>query len=394
MTAVTADVVVIGGGLHGCSAALNMARRGLSVVVIEKDFVGRHASSANAGGVRTLGRDPREITLSLASLDLWHQIESIVGSDCGFQASGQLRLAETPEALARLQRRVDMLTSQGFDHEEIIGADEVYDILPGLRPGCVGGLICRRDGSANPLATMQAYRAVVLAAGVDLHEGIAATGATRSGGTWTVTTSAGAFEAPVIVNCAGAWADRVAAWIGDMVPVTAVAPCAMITSRMPPSLGPVVSTESRPLSLKQFENGTVLISGSLRGVADRNTNVAAIKLAPFAARAATVLELFPAMQGAQAVRFWAGIEAATPDGSPIIGPSAAAEGAFHAFGFNGHGFELGPGCGAVIAELVTTGSTNMPIAGLEVDRFEADPGVADGARRDPIEQGVDHAAST
>lgn len=393
MTGTTADVVVIGGGLHGCSAALNLAQRGLSVVMIEKDFVGRHASSANAGGVRTLGRDPREITLSLASLDLWHQIESVVGADCGFEASGQLQLAETPEDLADLRQRSDKLKSLGFDHEEIIGSDEVYDILPGLRPGCVGGLICRRDGSANPLAAMRAYRAAVLAAGIDLREGVSATGANRSSGTWSVTTSAGAFEAPVIVNCAGAWADQVAGWIGDEVPVSAVAPSAMITSRVPQSLGPVVSCASRPLSLKQFENGTVLISGSLRGVADRNTNVAEIRLAPFAARAATVLDLFPAMKGTQAVRFWAGIEATTPDGSPIIGPSAAAEGAFHAFGFNGHGFELGPGCGAVIAELVTTGSTNMPIAGLEVDRFERTAANTESASCDPTERGVDYAAS-
>ena len=75
MSTATADVIVVGGGLHGCSAAINIARSGLSVIVIEKDFVGRHASSSNAGGVRTLGRDPREIPLSLMSLDMWHSIE-------------------------------------------------------------------------------------------------------------------------------------------------------------------------------------------------------------------------------------------------------------------------------------------------------------------------------
>ena len=79
------------------------------------------------------------------------------------------------------------------------------------------------------------------------------------------------------------------------------------------------------------------------------------------------------MSGAQVVRFWAGIEAITPDGSPVIGPGAAEEGVFHAFGFNGHGFELGPACGAVIAELVATGSTNTPIIGLEIDRFQSTP---------------------
>lgn len=371
MGAGTADAIVIGGGLHGCSAAINMAGRGLSVIVIEKDFVGRHASSSNAGGVRTLGRDPREIPLALMSLELWHAIDTIVGEDCGFDAGGQLRLAETEEDLETLKARAAGVRDLGYDHEEIIGTDELYEILPELRPGCVGALFCRRDGSANPLYAMRAYRRAVIAAGVALHEGTAATGAQRRDGAWHVATTGGDFHAPVLVNCAGAWADRVAAWTGDRVPMTAAAPSAMITSRVPPCLGPVVSSAARPLSLKQLENGTVLISGALRGVADRDANSAVIRLAPFAARAATVLDLFPAMAGAQVVRFWAGIEAITPDGSPVLGPGASEEGVFHAFGFNGHGFELGPGCGAVIAELVATGSTNTPIAGLEVDRFQS-----------------------
>lgn len=378
MTAVTADAIVIGGGLHGCSAALNLARRGLKVVVIEKDFVGRHASSANAGGVRTLGRDPREIPLALAALDLWHGIEALVGDRCGFEASGQLRIAETEDDLATLRERVRDLRDLGFDHEQIVDASALYQMLPQLRPGCVGGLICRRDGSANPLATMRAYRQTVLRAGVDLREGVSATGARRQAGIWRVRTDSGAFEAPAIVNCAGAWADRVAAWIGDAVPLTSAAPSAMITTRMPSCIGPVVSCTSRPLSLKQLANGTVLISGRLRGVADRDSNQARVLLRDFAIRAATTLDLFPVMKAAQVVRFWAGIEALTPDGSPVIGPSAVAEGAYHAFGFNGHGFELGPGCGAVIAELVATGSTNMPLTGLEVDRFGPDA-VADVA---------------
>ena len=62
----TADVIVIGGGLHGCSAALHLARRGISVIVLEKDYVGRHASGVNAGGVRRLGRDPAEVPISVA----------------------------------------------------------------------------------------------------------------------------------------------------------------------------------------------------------------------------------------------------------------------------------------------------------------------------------------
>lgn len=369
MPLAAADAVIVGAGLHGCSAALNLRRRGYSVVLLEKDHLGRHASSANAGGVRTLGRDPGEIALSLISLDLWHGLEQLVGGDCEFRASGQLRLAENDADLEKLRSRVALLAGHGFDHEEIIDTDEVYALLPDLRPGCVGGLICRRDGSANPLATMRAYRAAVLAAGVSLHEGVAATGARRAGGTWTVETDSGPVAARFLVNCAGAWADIVAGWVGDTVPLTPTSLAAMITGRVPLRIAPVVSTASRPLSLKQFDNGTVLISGTLHGTADRARNRADIHLAPFIDRVATVLDLFPGLHRAQGVRFWGGIEAMTPDGLPIVGPGAAEEGVFHAFGFCGHGFEMGPACGAAIAELVATGATNMPIGALGVGRF-------------------------
>jgi sarcosine oxidase subunit beta len=75
------------------------------------------------------------------------------------------------------------------------------------------------------------------------------------------------------------------------------------------------------------------------------------------------------MRSATIMRAWAGIEARMPDDIPVIGPSAASEGIYHQFGFCGHGFQLGPGVGALMAELVATGATNLPIAPFRVDRF-------------------------
>src|ERR1700690_1818760 len=77
------DVLVIGGGLHGSSSAFHLARRGVSVTVLEADYVGRHASGVNAGGVRTLGRSVPEIPLALMSREIWHDIADTVGDDCG-----------------------------------------------------------------------------------------------------------------------------------------------------------------------------------------------------------------------------------------------------------------------------------------------------------------------
>jgi sarcosine oxidase subunit beta len=85
--------------------------------------------------------------------------------------------------------------------------------------------------------------------------------------------------------------------------------------------------------------------------------------------ARTVWDLFPVMRGAHIVRCWAGIEARMPDDIPVIGPCSTSDGVFHAFGFSAHGFAFGPIVGAIIAELVTGGKTNLPIAPFRIDRF-------------------------
>jgi sarcosine oxidase subunit beta len=82
------DVLIIGGGLHGSSSAFHIARRGVNVTVLEADYVGRHASGVNAGGVRTLGRPLPEIPLALMSREIWHNIVDTIGDDCRFRGVG------------------------------------------------------------------------------------------------------------------------------------------------------------------------------------------------------------------------------------------------------------------------------------------------------------------
>ena len=113
------DVIVIGGGLHGCSAALHLARRGARVTVIEKDHVGRHASGVNAGGVRRLGRHLAEVPLAVAAMELWHRIGDLVDDDCGFESHDQVKVAENEAELSALRARVDELRRLGFTHEEL-----------------------------------------------------------------------------------------------------------------------------------------------------------------------------------------------------------------------------------------------------------------------------------
>src|SRR5205085_30725 len=271
----TADVIVIGGGIHGCSTALHLAMRGIRVTLLEKDYPGRHSSGVNAGGVRQLARHLAEVPISVFSMSLWEHIVDLVDDDCGFVSHGQVLIA------------------------------------------------------AN----------------------------------------ASEFEAPKIVNAAGAWADRIAAAVGDPVPLQVIAPMLMITAPVTHFIDPVVILRSRKLSFKQFANGTVMIGGGHLAQPYRDENRSEIDWRKLSDSAETVWELFPVMRNATIVRAWAGIEARMPDDIPVIGPSASADGIYHQFGFSAHGFQLGPGVGALVAELIVAGATNLPIAPFRVDRF-------------------------
>ena len=364
-----ADVILIGAGIHGCSTALHLARRGLCVIVIEKDYAGRHSSGVNAGGVRQLARHVAEIPLSIASMEMWERIASIVDDDCGFEAHGQVLVAETAQELAGFAERVADLRARGFTHEELIDAKELKRLVPAVSDSCPGGIVSRRDGAADPFRTTQAFRKAAAKAGAKFHQGVAVTGLRRDGTLWRIETTAGVFEAPKVVNAAGAWADRIAATVGEPVPMEVIAPMLMITSRVPAFIRPVVILRSRKLSFKQFPNGTVMIGGGHCGRPIRDDNLSILDWAKLRDSARTVWELFPVMRRADIVRAWAGIEARMPDDIPVIGPSRTSEGLFHQFGFSAHGFQLGPATGATVAELVVSGQTNMPIAAFDIGRF-------------------------
>ena len=368
MSLKTADAVIIGGGLHGCSAALQLARRGLSVIVVEKDYVGRHASGVNAGGVRRLGRHPAELPLADASIKLWHDIESLVDDDCGFRRSLQVKVAENEEDMRKLEARAALVRELGFKHEITVGHNDLRTILPAASHHCVGALVVQGDGSANPYRTTMAFKRAAMASGARIIEGIRVAGVERRGGSWRVTTSGGVIDSAMLVNCAGAWGDVVASALGEPVPLTACAPMLMISARMPQFTDAVVGLASRKLSFKQFDNGTVMMGGGYRGLAERESNTTVLDMTALGQNARAARDLFPVMREARIVRAWAGIEGFLPDELPVVGLGRK-PGTFHAFGFSAHGFQLGPIIGGIIADLVIEGRTSLPIEPFRIDRF-------------------------
>ncbi|WYX61682.1 FAD-dependent oxidoreductase [Achromobacter xylosoxidans] len=168
----SAAVIIIGGGLHGSSAALHLARAGVPALVIEKNYVGRHASGVNAGGVRTLARHLAEVPLALASRELWYRIGELVDDDCGFEQHGQVRVAENEADAAALRARLATMQQHGYTHEQWIDRDELLAMIPALAPTVRGGLIARDDAAADPYRTTLAFRRKAASLGARFLEGV------------------------------------------------------------------------------------------------------------------------------------------------------------------------------------------------------------------------------
>jgi sarcosine oxidase subunit beta len=369
VSAVALEAVVIGGGIHGLSAALHLARGGCKVLVLERAWAGRHASGATAAGVRTLRRDFAEVPLALEAMDMWHRMSQIVGDDCGFRPHGQICVAETPRHFAAIEERAALARQHGYSHEEIIDRAELRRLVPALSPHCVGAIMVRRDGHADPHRTLAAFRRSAVEAGVDIREGVGVTAIERRGSDWVVIADSYRVVTPVIVNAAGAWAARIAAMVGDCIALGSKASMMIVTEPVAPLVSPVVSVLGRSLSFKQTDRGTVLIGGGLQGRGDLDHQQAFVDMAVLAKGAKAAVDLFPAVRDLRIARTWAGLEAKTTDLLPVIGPSPNAPGVVHVFGFSGHGFQLVPVVGAAVAELVIHGATGRPIGAFRAARL-------------------------
>ncbi len=365
-----ADVLIIGGGIQGCATAYHLAKSGASVILLEKDYIARHASGVNAGGVRLLGRDMAEVALSKAAMQLWHGLDNELGADTGFRATGLINIAADDADLQKLKARETIMRAAGYRHERIIDRDELRSRLPHVSANCMGGVISELDGHAIPYKTTNAFRLAAEHHGARILESTELIALRQVGPRWIASSTLGQVEAETVVNCCGAWADRVAMMIGDNVPLSHGAPMLMITARMPQFAGPVVGAVSRQLSFKQFENGTVLIGGGAKGFADRAGNSTRLDYAKLAEASRTTIEFFPIMARAAINRMWAGLEAYMPDNLPVIGPAMNADHAFHAFGFSAHGFQLGPIVGKVMANLVLTGRCDFDLTPFRIDRYD------------------------
>ena len=365
-----ADVIIIGAGLMGSAAALWLGREGKKVLLLEKEHSPCHASAVNAGGVRRLNRALEEIPLSVAAMELWHRIAAIVGSDCEFEPVGQVRIAPDDSAMALFEERVNQVRAMGFRHEELATAEEINRLVPAYGGPCSGGIVARDDGHAQPAKTLRAFFNAACASGAHPVTRCRITDIAPGENGFAVQSKDGRrFRSELVLNCAGAWGNRIAALGDDHLPIKPEALSMMVTARMPKFIKPVIGVHGRKLSFKQPANGTVVIGGAHRAKLDWDREKAVMDFSEMKQSARTVLEYFPIMKQATVVRCWAGIEGMMSDGLPAIGESPNTPGLFHICGFSAHGFQLSPMVGRVAADLVMGRKPEVSIDAFSVSRF-------------------------
>ncbi len=170
------------------------------------------------------------------------------------------------------------------------------------------------------------------------------------------------------MNAAGAWANTVAGWFGESVSLVPEVPQVMVTEPAPYRFQPVLGVVGGDLYFRQIPRGNVIFGGGQgRANADHTRSNPLPEVA--AGAAAEAVRIVPEIRHLNIIRTWTGVDGDTEDGSPIVGPSTTTPGLFHAFGFCGHGFQLGPGVGAVLAELLIDGRSDTDIHGLGIARF-------------------------
>ena len=177
-----------------------------------------------------------------------------------------------------------------------------------------------------------------------------------------------------LLNCAGAWAGKLAAQFGDIVPMESGHPEMAVTEPLPVFMDFSLGVEGGGVYARQVARGNCIIGGG-RGYAidDQRSRVKRDGLASLMQQ---TVKLLPILRGAHIIRTWSGTEGYLPDRLPVIGPSASTPGLFHAFGFAGAGFQLGPAVGAVLADLVRDGQSATPIEAFSLSRFSSSAATA------------------
>lgn len=368
MRRIRTEVAIVGGGIVGGSAALFLRRMGIGVVLVERDFCGSRSSGVNYGGVRRQGRPLNQLPLSQRAHGLWAQLRELVGTDAEYLRTGHLKIARSEADLASLEAYREQV--RDFDLGlQMLPARVLRVRCPWLGPVALGASLCPEDGQANPRLVSPAFALAARRQGAQVLEQTRIDEAGHDGASFVLRSGdAVEIRSDCLLNCAGAWAGHIAAQFGEAVPMHAGHPVMAVTEPLPVFMDLSLGVEGGGVYARQVARGNCVIGGSQGYALDELR--ARPQRAGMARLMQQTLELLPPLRHAHIIRTWSGTEGYLPDRQPIIGPSTTTPGLFHAFGFAGGGFQLGPAVGAVLADLVRAGRTETPIEAFSLSRFQ------------------------
>ncbi|MGX1787150.1 NAD(P)/FAD-dependent oxidoreductase [Bosea sp. NPDC055332] len=378
----TTDVAIIGGGLIGAWTAFFLARRGQRVILLEKGVIGAQSSGVNFGNLRLQGRFPGQYPLSLRSQALWEDFAALIGEDCEFEQTGHLYLAYDDEEQARLEGYAQVSESYGLAIERI-GPAELKRRWPWLGEGAIAATFSGRDATANPRLATPAVTRAAARHGAVIRENTRVSAVDRAGDGFMLTLANGErLSCGALVNSAGAWALEIAETFGETAPVFPAGPPQFVTEPFPYLIGPSVQAIDGSVIFRQIPRGNIILAGYPRTAADPVNNRAPVPPAKTLAAMRALARVVPMLAQCHVIRVWSGIEAYLPDMIPVIGPSGTTPNLFHAFGFCGHGFQIGPGVGLCLSEMIVDGATQTPLEPFSIARFRTAATVSEKFRRE------------
>ena len=368
----TADVVIIGGGCMGASAAYHLARNGVrDVVLVEREpMLGMGSTGRNAGGVRHQFANEANVRFSIESIRLIERFEEEVGYPVDFHQDGYLFLLSNDADAVDFKRNAEMQRRLGVQVEQL-SPEDAKRLAPGLEvDGVIGATFCARDGIADPNGVTMGFARGAQTAGVEICRDTEVTGIkVEAGRAAAVETTRGAISTRVVVNAAGPYARDIGKMAGLDVPV--------LPYRRHIFISEPISAGAPASRIMVIDFATTFYfhregAGILFGMADvdepssYNTTVSWELLEKLTQVAVGRL---PVLGDAGIAHAWAGLYEMTPDGMPIIGPAPGVEGFYVIAGFSGHGFQHSPAAGRVLAELIARGASDEYAAVFSFDRF-------------------------
>ncbi|HEX6131088.1 MAG TPA: FAD-dependent oxidoreductase, partial [Actinomycetota bacterium] len=377
------EVVVIGGGIVGCSVAYHLTLRGLTdVAIVERAELTAGSTWHAAGGFHAINADTRIAALQQYTIGLYDQVERESGRSVGMHMSGGIELAGTEERWRWLRWELAWHRMRGTE-ARLLSAEEAAELVPIVDPsGVVGALFDPHEGNLDPNGATHAYADAAKARGVDviLHDRVLALDPLPAGG-WRLETEHGSIVADHVVNAAGLWARRVGRMVGVDHPLAPLVHHYLVTDDIPE----IAAIEGDMPAVTDLEGFTYLQregDGVLLGVYERNPRHWAVEGAPwdfgqelFPEEVDRILpELrigfarFPVLQDVGIKRWVNGAFTFTPDGNPLVGPVEGLPGYWAACGVMA-GFSQGAGIGLALANWIVDGDPGYDVFGMDVARF-------------------------